>query len=330
MVSIRARRSFILLAKYGVSLLLMYLLVRSDQLDLSAVNKLMTNGSLFIIVICCYAVGIVLIPAIRWWLLLKALGIEISWKKAIRFQWISLLFNAVLPWAGGDLVKTAYVVADSGVNQSARCFLAVVLDRSIGLCGLALLGAAAVSLNFPYFWNTRQELRVVLLLTYSICLAFCFILAFMYLARRKSRFFARILPSKVIRFISAMDNSGALRKRWRFLLSAIALSILIHLIVLINMYYIGALLFPKMMSFSNFASIYFPGAIMVLIPVTPYGLGVGHIIYNKLFLLFGLSYGATLFNIYVVAKIILSVTGLFPFLRGRKLFSTQVPQLSES
>jgi hypothetical protein len=89
---------------------------------------------------------ITLISIIRWWLLLRAIKCPISFGEALRLSYIGFFFTAVMPGlTGGDLVKAFYVAR--GSREPYRMFLSVFIDRFIGLFGLALLGAAVVTLH---------------------------------------------------------------------------------------------------------------------------------------------------------------------------------------
>ncbi len=87
---------------------------------------------------------ITLISIVRWWLLLRAIALPISFADALRLTYIGFFFNAVAPGlTGGDLVKAFYVAR--GSRAPYKMFLSVFIDRFVGLFGLALLGALIVT-----------------------------------------------------------------------------------------------------------------------------------------------------------------------------------------
>ncbi|MGL4554300.1 MAG: lysylphosphatidylglycerol synthase transmembrane domain-containing protein [Gemmataceae bacterium] len=97
-----------------------------------------------------YAVAVFL-TLVRWFLLVRALGLDISFAAALRFGLIGVFFNTFLPGAvGGDLVKAAALA--SGQKRRAAAFATVVMDRLIALWSLvwfvALLGGLALRLGW--------------------------------------------------------------------------------------------------------------------------------------------------------------------------------------
>ncbi len=93
------------------------------------------------------AVGLYLltqvISALRWQLLAEPLGFHQSLPQYIRFYFIGMFFNLLLPTSvGGDVVRGWYL--DSGTGRRVLAFLSVIADRFSGLVVLILLACAAV------------------------------------------------------------------------------------------------------------------------------------------------------------------------------------------
>ncbi|WP_166820454.1 lysylphosphatidylglycerol synthase transmembrane domain-containing protein [Thalassoroseus pseudoceratinae] len=85
----------------------------------------------------------------RWFLLVWAQDLPFSWRDAIRLGFIGYVFNYIAPGAvGGDVVKASLLVK----QQPERRLVAlatVLLDRIVGLVGLLIVGAAAMSMATP-------------------------------------------------------------------------------------------------------------------------------------------------------------------------------------
>jgi hypothetical protein len=60
------------------------------------------------------------------------------------------------------------------------------------------------------------------------------------------------------------------------------------------------------------------GFVAIAIPIAPSGLGVGHVIFDKLFSFFNVMNGASLFNIYIFTQIFFNIIGLVPYLLNKK------------
>jgi hypothetical protein len=56
------------------------------------------------------------------------------------------------------------------------------------------------------------------------------------------------------------------------------------------------------------------GFISIAVPIAPAGLGVGHVVFEKLLGFFSITNGASLFNIYFFVVLISNITGVIPYL----------------
>ncbi|HVS66002.1 MAG TPA: lysylphosphatidylglycerol synthase transmembrane domain-containing protein [Thermoanaerobaculia bacterium] len=86
-----------------------------------------------------------LLVAVRWFLLLRAVGVTIGWAATARLTWIGLFFNTVLPGgAGGDVVKLIEIGRHS--DRRSEALGTMIADRVVGLLVLIVLGGAAMLL----------------------------------------------------------------------------------------------------------------------------------------------------------------------------------------
>ena len=80
---------------------------------------------------------------VRWWVLVRAQGVPLPLRVAVRLGFIGNLFNLVIPGAvGGDVIKAAYLYRLVQPRERTRALASMVIDRLIGLLGLFLLAAA--------------------------------------------------------------------------------------------------------------------------------------------------------------------------------------------
>ncbi len=80
---------------------------------------------------------------VRWWLLLRGQGIDISFRTAHKLTFVGFFFNNVVPGAtGGDVIKAIY--ASSHTEKRAEAFLTVLVDRIAGIIALAMIAAAVL------------------------------------------------------------------------------------------------------------------------------------------------------------------------------------------
>jgi uncharacterized membrane protein YbhN (UPF0104 family) len=88
----------------------------------------------------------VFLTLIRWYLLVRALDLVISFRDALRYGWIGIFFNTFLPGSvGGDIVKAAALASTQ--SRRTASVATVVMDRLIALWALvwfvALIGGVA-------------------------------------------------------------------------------------------------------------------------------------------------------------------------------------------
>ena len=70
--------------------------------------------------------------------------------------------------------------------------------------------------------------------------------------------------------------------------------------------------------FSSVATVYPLGIITMILPISPAGLGVGHVAFDRLFTMIGLHDGATVFNGYLIGILVPCLAGVFPYLALRR------------
>jgi glycosyltransferase 2 family protein len=93
----------------------------------------------------------VIITIVRWWYLVRALGVDFSLPAAVRIGFLGYFFNfAPTGIAGGDLLK-AWMLAREKPGNTAKALASVVVDRIVGLYVLFLVASAGVFLTG--FWT---------------------------------------------------------------------------------------------------------------------------------------------------------------------------------
>ncbi len=107
-----------------------------------------TDPWLFVVGMVVMAVQAIL-AAWRWNLVLHYKRIAIGFTKLLRFLWLGLFFNQVLPsTVGGDAVR-GYSLVREGCSLGAAS-VAVLVDRVMGISGLVLLVVITSPLSFKY------------------------------------------------------------------------------------------------------------------------------------------------------------------------------------
>ena len=83
-------------------------------------------------------------------------------------------------------------------------------------------------------------------------------------------------------------------------------------------YQIADILLSEKIDFWKQMSLIPLGLITTAIPISPAGIGVGHVAFENLYNLFGLKEGANIFNLFIINQILVYLLGFFPFLFYRR------------
>lgn len=137
-----ASRRGALALKLLVSLGLLALVGRS--VDLAAVGSLLLDLPLWAALAAVAGMaGVTLASALRWWLILRAVGTPLALGRSTELMFIGNFFTQILPTSvGGDAVRIWQVTRD-GV-PFGRAFAGVTLERISGLVALVLMVAGGV------------------------------------------------------------------------------------------------------------------------------------------------------------------------------------------
>ncbi len=101
----------------------------------------------------CFAA--VMLTFVRWWYLVRTLGIPCRFRDALRIGFWGFLFNlAPLGIVGGDLVK-AIMLDHEQPGHRAKAVASVIVDRVIGLYVLFLVASAAILATG--FWRIQTN-----------------------------------------------------------------------------------------------------------------------------------------------------------------------------
>jgi uncharacterized protein (TIRG00374 family) len=83
---------------------------------------------------------------VRWWRLMRPLGIEITLGRAYVLNMVGVFYNTfMLGSTGGDFIKAYYAGKHARRGQKAAAWLSVFIDRVIGLVVLVIIGGIAAT-----------------------------------------------------------------------------------------------------------------------------------------------------------------------------------------
>ena len=103
------------------------------------------NGFYLILAVLVFPVIFILV-SIRWTMLIRMLGIQITGRRAFVLTMVGLFYNNFMPGStGGDLIKAYY--ASKNTPKRTQVILSVLIDRVIGLVALIILGGTMAALQ---------------------------------------------------------------------------------------------------------------------------------------------------------------------------------------
>lgn len=318
------------LGKLAIAALLIRWLINSGQLDFSQLKLFREDPWLLIATLAYFIVCVVVLGTWRWKTLLHGAGYMMTWKRAITLQLTGLFFSSVMPGAvGGDIIKVAYVIRDNPIKSKTQAMMTALLDRIVGLAGLFLICWSMIVLNlntvtgFPGFWP-------LLALISGLSVGFIlFFVAALYHYEGDDPFLAIFKwPIPGIHFVEKLYN--ALRV-YRYARGSITMGLILSLMIqgfcLVLFYYITSKVTGLLPPFDKIAVIFPIGITTTAIPITPAGLGVGHVAFDQLFHMVGLNHGANAFNLLALSQLFLNLTGVIPYLSLKKI---PMPNLAEN
>jgi uncharacterized protein (TIRG00374 family) len=145
------------IAKVLVAAGLLIWLVESGRLDLHSLFS--TPLSVFhVLGMLVLLMGMVM-QAWRWWWLLKAQQIPLSFQRTLGLVWIGRFLAMVLPGAVGGIMVRAYYVTREAPSAKLAGLSSIVLDRSMGLYASFLLSVTALVFTV---WSSEPLTRPML------------------------------------------------------------------------------------------------------------------------------------------------------------------------
>ena len=170
-----------------------------------------------------------LLAGVRWQILLRVQGVRISWTRMYGLLMVGLFFSLFIPGGtGGDLVKGYYLLKEAPVGRKTSAALSVVMDRLLGLLGVAILTGTITGLRWD--WLTSDPLTKTYIYSGIAVLGVCvggMALAGIVSAFRLIHRLPENLPGR--NFLATLSGAYALYGRaWLATISAVVISIAAH------------------------------------------------------------------------------------------------------
>lgn len=168
----KLRSTLLLLLKCSVVVFAFVFLIGSGKLTYQDLKSAFSTPD-------CIAIGIgltifpMLVSFLRYHYLLKALQIDLGIVEVTRLGFIGCFFNTFMPGGmGGDVVKVAYIMRDTG--KRAPVIASAAVDRVLGMVGMLLLGGGVMLWSMEDILQTPSpdlhKLVVLVLSILTVCL----------------------------------------------------------------------------------------------------------------------------------------------------------------
>ncbi len=243
------------------------------------------NGLLLLLGIVSYF-GFVLVSTWRWKILLDAQELRFSFGALLRFYFIALLFNTILPTTiGGDVMRVVYTMKG---DKRATAFAAAFVDRMVGFVGLF---AFALLVSIYLFLTHRQSQFFI----FSIVgLSVLLVLAGLLFSMRVYQFLGRLLRRiRILKLGERLDRIYEATTRYRHHKAALGASLLLSIAIqsVIALFWFIINLAAAGIHEVAYFLLYIPViGVISMIPITPGGLGLREASFFTLFTRVGLPY----------------------------------------
>ncbi len=306
------------LFKILLAVALVYWLVSSGKLDFSLVKKSFEVGHEWVIAVLLIFVQICL-GAYRYKLLLETKSEKkLGFFEILKLNYIGLFFSSVLPGAvTGDLIKLVYIKKLD--KNFSKTFLVTVtfLDRIMGLTGLLFLTGTFSLLYYSQVTALSPKISHIIslnLLLFAGSIVFLAVLV----APQKYQAFIHFIVNKIPfagkKISSILDPIFALRENKKDVFVSFLLSVLAQFVAVMAFWIVSSPFLPTALPF-QYAFTFIPvGMIATAIPISPGGLGVGHVLFANLFALVHINNGASLFNLFYLCNVANNAVGIVPYL----------------
>lgn len=223
---------------------------------------------------------LVLMTALRWGLLLRAVEVPVAFGRALRLVLVGTFFNNVMFGAtGGDLAR-ALLVTRGMSEKRWRAALSVGVDRLIGLATLLIIAAVALVLaRYDEHLGQLRVLKLVSLVVGGLLLGLLVAVS-LYLSRPLRELLTAGGTRQAPTFLQRADEALLVyRRHGRTLLSAVAVSLPLQACGIFAFWCFGRALTSPLQLLDT--ALVFPSVQAVCaVPVAPAGWGIGESLYG--------------------------------------------------
>ena len=295
-VTARTKNRLVIAAKALIATALLVWLVASGRLDLSDVfgaghPLLQAAGTALLL-------ASMLLQYVRWWLLLRAVRIEMSLRQSMEISFIGQFAAGFLPGgAGGELARMYYVARDFPLLAGG---MTIVVDRALGFWTLLCFS------TFGFAIVGKSHGTAPLLEALSAATIVVTVGAFFVFFRRTREALVRVVPKRWRSGLS--ETVGALVADKAAIVCSVALSFAATLLVIVA-FSLCAQAAESGATFLKVSAAAPVSMIVAVLPISPGGIGVAEAAGSVAFSRLGVAKGATMVAIFRLWYLVLSIPG---------------------
>lgn len=311
------KKALLNLLKFGFVAGVLYYLVASDRLNFERLYLFIEHPTVLFTVLAVLILWIIPLAALRWWFLLKAIGLPVPYKRANLLTWIGNFFNVTLPGSiTGDFVKGFYIIRTQEKEGKTPALATLLIDRFVGLFGLIIIAFFALLFNFSFILHHTALIPLAWMVTglFFATLVFYTIVLFPF-QESKDPFvqFLNKLPGRQITTKVYLAFKQYQHQKPTLGITLL-ISMVIHLSVGFLFFQIAHMVGVKDLSIATQFFIMPIGLITIAIPIAPGGIGVGHLAFGELYRYVGILEGTDIFNLYIILQLCVFLLGVIPYL----------------
>jgi len=299
--------------KLALGLGLLAWLVLGGKLRLSAFAGIVLGWE--IAAAAGFILAALLLPCVRWWLLLRYQGIDIAFTSAVKLTWVGYFFGLFLPGAAsGDLARGYYIVRDSPRSR-ARAASTVVIDRGLGLYSLFFIGLAPAAILYARGAAT-PAVRAMTVTTLLLAIGLTLAGALLWHPKSRRRVL-RLLPAQMRAPLGSCLEDYCVRPGG--IVACFAISLAANMLNVLAFIPAAAALREQLPLLSALLA----GPLIILansLPISPGGLGVAESTSSALLHSFGFVHGAEVMLLLRVLIVLSALPGAVTYIiyHGRR------------
>lgn len=318
------RKLIVILAKIGITAVLIIWLVRTNRLDLNVLNNVQFDSATVLLLILgfTFIVCALLLLGYRLWVLIRYKRFCVAYKQVFLLTLVGAFTGTIFPGLlGNEGVKALYLCSNVS-ERRMDALTSIFIDRLLGLYSLLLLGS--MILTIAWFLKSIPLNPVFLAAPVIVVLITLGIMLISWDALLKVNVINNclaLLPNRLQSFLKAFHEYI---KSPKIIVIAVILSLLSHICV-VGSFIVAAYILNDHTAITNHFIINPFAMVLNAVPLTPGGIGITESAFSFLFESVGSPNGAMIGLLgRFIQYIIFIVGGIigFTFLKIRRQILT--------